>query len=60
MKPGDKFVIETTVLSWKRGICKGTGTGCTNGEVACQAEMVIAIPDILERYLPKRDGGLRG
>jgi 3-hydroxyacyl-[acyl-carrier-protein] dehydratase len=54
IKPGDKFVIETEVLSWKRGICKGKGVAYTNGEVACEAEMLITIPDILEQYLPKK------
>ena len=54
IKPGDKFVIETEVLSWKRGICKGRGVAYTNGEVACEAEMLITIPDILEQYLPKK------
>ena len=52
--PGDKFVIETEVLSWKRGICKGRGVAYTNGEVACEADMLITIPDILEQYLPKK------
>jgi 3-hydroxyacyl-[acyl-carrier-protein] dehydratase len=51
--PGDKFEISTKVLSWNRGIAKGTGVGITNGEVACEAEMLIAIPDLLEKYLPK-------
>ncbi len=51
--PGDKFVIETEVISWKRGIAKGKGIGCTNGEVACEADMLITIPDILEQYLPR-------
>ncbi len=52
--PGDKFVIEATITSWNRGIAKGTGVGLTNGEVACEAELVITIPEILEQYLPKR------
>jgi 3-hydroxyacyl-[acyl-carrier-protein] dehydratase len=52
--PGQKFVIETTVLSWKRGICKGKGIAFTNGEIACEADMLITIPDILEQYLPKK------
>lgn len=52
--PGDKFEIETEVLSWKRGICKGKGVARTNGEVACEAEMLITIPEILEQYLPKK------
>lgn len=51
--PGDKLVIETELLSWKRGIAKGKGVGKTNGEIACEAEMLITIPDILEQYLPK-------
>jgi len=54
--PGDKFEIETVVHSWSRGIARGTGIGKTNGEVACEAEMIIAIPDILEKYLPSTKG----
>ena len=53
--PGEKMVIETQVISWKRGICKGKGIAHTNGEVACEAEMMISIPDILNQYIPKKD-----
>lgn len=56
VKPGDKLVIETRVLSWKRGIAKGVGVGYTNGEIACEAEMLITIPDILEQFLPRKPG----
>jgi len=52
--PGDKLVIETNLLSWSRGVARGTGIGITNGTVACEAEMLITIPEILENYLPKR------
>ena len=52
--PGEKFEIFTEVISWKRGICKGKGTAYTNGDIACEADMVITIPDILEEYLPKK------
>jgi 3-hydroxyacyl-[acyl-carrier-protein] dehydratase len=52
--PGDKLTIETTVLTWSRGMAKGRGVGTNNGEVACEAEMLITIPDILEQYLPKQ------
>lgn len=52
--PGDKLVIETEVKLWNRGICKGRGVGKTNGEIACEADMIITIPDILEKYLPKK------
>jgi 3-hydroxyacyl-[acyl-carrier-protein] dehydratase len=51
--PGDRFDIETEIVSWSRGICHGKGVGRTNGEVACEAEMMITIPEILEKYLPR-------
>lgn len=54
--PGDKMIIETEVISWKRGILKGKGIAYTNGTIATEAEMVITIPDILEKYTPvKKD-----
>lgn len=52
--PGDKLEIEAKVISWKRGICKGKAIGYTNGDIACEAEMMITIPEILEKYLPKK------
>ena len=50
--PGKKFMIDTKVLSWNRGICKGRGVATVDGEVACEADMLITIPEILEQYLP--------
>ena len=52
--PEKKFDIETNVKSWSRGICMGSGKGFVNGELACEAEMTITIPEILEKYLPKK------
>lgn len=52
--PGDKLVIETKVVSWKRGILNGVGIGYTNGTIACEAEMIITIPEILEQYSPRK------
>lgn len=51
--PGDRFEINTEVLSWSRGICRGKGVGTVNGEIACEAEMTITIPEMLEQFLPK-------
>ena len=53
--PGDKFVLETKVTSWKRGLLKGVGVGFTNGTIACEAELVITLPDILKQYLPSKE-----
>lgn len=52
--PGEKLIIETEVISWNRGVAKGKGIGYTNGEVACEADMLITIPDIFKQYLPKK------
>lgn len=51
--PGERLDIETKVLSWKRGLCKGIGKGIVSGELACEAEMTITIPEILGKYIPK-------
>lgn len=52
--PGEKLEIKTSVKSWSRGICIGKGAGYVNGELACEADMTITIPEILEQYLPKK------
>lgn len=50
--PGDRLMIEAFVDSWQRGICRGRAVGFVNGQVACEATMKIAIPDILSQFLP--------
>lgn len=52
--PADKMVIVTEVTFYNRGLFKGTGIAYTNGEKACEAKMVICIPDIFEQFLPKK------
>lgn len=51
--PGDKMEIDTQVTFWSRGLFKGAGRACTKGTLACEADMVICIPDILRLYLPR-------
>lgn len=51
--PGEQFSIESEIISWKRGICKGKAIAFTNGSIASEADMLITIPDILDRYIPK-------
>lgn len=53
--PGMRFEIDTEVISWKRGICKGKGVATVAGEIACEAEMLITIPEILDRFLPRNE-----
>jgi 3-hydroxyacyl-[acyl-carrier-protein] dehydratase len=51
---GDKFIIETTVLSWRRGILNGTAIGSVNGNVVCEAKLMVTIPNILNNYSPPK------
>ena len=52
--PGKKLVIETTLNSWKRGIAHGRGIALIDNEIACEAEMILSIPEILKKNLPKK------
>jgi 3-hydroxyacyl-[acyl-carrier-protein] dehydratase len=51
---GDKFIIETKVLSWRRGILNGTAIGSVNGNVVCEAKLMVTIPNILNNYSPPK------
>ena len=53
VEPGDVLCIEATLHSLRRGIALGSAVGMVDGEVACSAEFVIALPDVLERFKPK-------
>ena len=52
--PGDRLDIETKIISWKRGVCLGEGIGYVNGEVACETDIMITIPEIFKQYIPKK------
>jgi len=54
LTPGMRLDIETEIYSWKRGVCKGYGKILVEGEEACNADMLITIPEILESFLPKK------
>ncbi len=51
--PGDRFEIRAEIKSWSRGVCKGQASGYVDGNLVCDAEMMITIPEILKTYLPK-------
>jgi 3-hydroxyacyl-[acyl-carrier-protein] dehydratase len=52
--PGNRLDIEAEIKSFRRGLAKGTSVGYIDGEIACRAELVIAIPDILNQFIPVR------
>lgn len=52
--PGDCLTIRATVSSWKRGVCRGSAECRVDGVLVSDADMVIAIPEILEAHLPRK------
>ncbi len=50
--PGMRLEIKAKLDHFRRGIARGRSVGFIDGEVACEAELVITIPDILNQYKP--------
>lgn len=47
---GDRFEINTRVISFKRGLAKLEGTGTVAGELSCRAEFSLILPEIIEEF----------
>lgn len=52
--PGDRLEIQATLDSFKRGIAKGSAESLVGDEIACRADFLIALPDVLENFKPKK------
>ena len=52
--PGHQLEIHATLDRFKRGIAKGSAESFIEGERACSADFVVAVPDILDQ-LEHRD-----
>ena len=52
--PGDRLDIEAELTSYRRGLAKGISKGYINGELCCSAELEIAIPDIMNEFIPPK------
>lgn len=53
--PGDKLEIEAELVFYRRGLAKGHSAGYVGGEMACCADLVVAIPDILNKFNPSQN-----
>lgn len=51
--PGNRLDIKAKLTSYRRGIATGSATGFVNGEVVCQIELSVAVPDILHQFIPR-------
>ena len=54
--PGDVLRIQAELKSFKRGLAAGSASSFVDGELACSAEFVVAVPDILDKFKPKSFG----
>lgn len=54
VKPGDRLEMDAQVISFKRGLCKGSVKGYVDGKLACELETTIIIPDVFFQYRPKK------
>ena len=52
--PGMRMDIVADCRSYRRGVALGSAKGYINGELACEAEFVVAIPDILNQFKPQK------
>lgn len=53
VKPGDRLEMYSEILSFRRGLCKGHVNGYIDGELACELDTVVLIPDIFNQFKPK-------
>ncbi len=52
--PGDRLNVEATLDYFHRGLAKGKAVGYVCDEIACNMELEIAIPDVMNQFLPKK------
>lgn len=53
VEPGDRLEMYAEILSFKRGLCMGQVKGYIDGQLACELESTIIIPDIFNQFKPK-------
>ncbi len=53
--PGDVLITEAMLDSFKRGFARGRAIGMVDGVEACTIELEIAIPDVMNQFIPKKD-----
>ena len=52
--PGERLEIRATLDSFKRGIAKGSAESFIGDEIACSADFLITLPDVLESFKPRK------
>ena len=55
MVPGDRLLLQTELISWRRGLGKALGTGYVKDKMACSVEFEFVMPSILSDFLYNRN-----
>ena len=50
--PGEKLIVHAKLDSFKRGIAKGSAEGFVDEQLACKADFIVALPDVLNSFKP--------
>ena len=50
--PGDRLEIVADLKSFRRGLAIGKSEGYINGELAVSLELEVAIPDVMNQFIP--------
>jgi len=52
VRPGDKLVLKTKLLSYRHGIAKGEGKGYVDDKLVCSSVFTFALSDMEGRQFP--------
>ena len=52
--PGERLEIRAVLDSFKRGLAKGSAESFVGEEIACRADFLITLPDVLESFKPRK------
>ena len=51
--PGDRLIIKTKLIGWKRGIGEASGSAFVEGNLTCSIDFNIVMPHILSEFKVK-------
>ena len=49
--PNKKFLINTKILKWSRGVGSFYAEGRIDNDLVCKSEFVLVLPDIIKKFL---------
>lgn len=52
--PGDRLDIEAYVTSYSRGVGQGYAKSYVDGKIACEVELTLVVPSVLNQYKPRK------